>query len=167
MTDTRTSIEADERVVFLWARLDEDEVAARAAMWDELSGTWTARPPRAVYERYTVAEYCDDVVVVVAPENADGVGRHVARHDPCRVLAEVEAKRALIDDLLAQKHTVVGDDWYTCAAATEERDGGESCIDGRAGGPCDCGRDAHIIRRLTLMTLPYADHPDHKPDWRP
>jgi hypothetical protein len=84
----------------LGEQLDEDERIARAACWDEQSDVWTASPPRASYERYTVVDYCDDGVVVVTPENADadGVGQHVAEWDPARVLREIEADRELLDE---------------------------------------------------------------------
>ncbi|BBB01102.1 hypothetical protein RVR_8357 [Actinacidiphila reveromycinica] len=90
----------DDLLAFLRARLAEDEAVARAAMWDDgPSAVWTDRPPKDRYERHTVTDYCDDGVVVVTPENADavGVGPHIARHDPARILAEVEAKRQAVD----------------------------------------------------------------------
>lgn len=89
-------------VGFIRAQLAEDERIARAACWDEQSDVWTARPPRASYERYTVVDYLDDGVVAVTPENADadGVGRHIAEHDPARVLREIGAKRRLLDDYI-------------------------------------------------------------------
>ena len=99
-----------------WLRqqLDEDERLARAACWDDQSDVWTARPPQARYEQYTVEDYLGDGVVVVAPENADtdAVGQHVAEWDPARVLRAVEAKRALLDELLppAQDWTVKTDE---------------------------------------------------------
>jgi hypothetical protein len=89
----------DELVRWLGDRLDDDERIARAACWDEQSDVWTASPPRASYERYTVVDYCDDGVVVVTPENADadGVGRYVAEWDPARVLREIDSKRRLVN----------------------------------------------------------------------
>ncbi len=72
---------------------------------------------------------------------------HIARHDPAAVLRRIAADRALLDDLLAERHYVNdGDCWYTCRAATEERDGGENCNDEERGKPCDCGRDTRIHR---------------------
>lgn len=96
-------------------------------------------------------------------------------HEPfttARVLAECEAKRRIVADLLDERHLVVQDCWYTCVAATDERDGGESCAVDVPRGPCDCGRDDRIARRLGILALPYADHPDygHIDDallWRP
>ena len=79
-----------------------------------------------------------------------------------RILAECEAKRALIADLNSERHEVVdGDCWYTCSAATEERDGGETCDDSRLHGECDCGRDARVTRRLGILAAVYADHADY------
>ncbi|MET9705357.1 DUF6221 family protein [Streptomyces griseus] len=142
----------DDLVQFLRARLDEDEQAARAATWDEWdSAHWTARPPQASYERYTVADHLDDGVVVVTPENADadGVGQHVARQDPARVLREVEAKRRILDEVVP------------------EMDGMTSQIHGEFGvGPLDSD-DYESLGLLRLLGLPYADHPDYQDTWRP
>ncbi|MFD3654344.1 DUF6221 family protein [Streptomyces sp. NPDC058620] len=136
----------DDLVQFLRDRLAEDEQVARAAMWDELSDVWTARPPQARYEQYIVADYLDDGVVVVTPENADadGVGRHIARHDPARVLREVEAKRQLLDTFLpdaAGADEQINDEW-------------------RAGSTL-------AVDLLCLLALPYTDHPDYRPEWGP
>ncbi|MGW2861935.1 DUF6221 family protein [Streptomyces sp. NPDC001205] len=76
----------------------------------------------------------------------------IATHaDPDAVLCRIAADRKLLDDLLAETHDVVEDCWYTCAAATEEADGGETCDDNRRGKPCDCGRDARVTRRVQLL----------------
>ncbi|WP_405549706.1 DUF6221 family protein [Streptomyces microflavus] len=131
---------------FLHDRLTEDEQAAHAATWDDQSGTWTARPPRASYERYTVVDYCDDGVVAVTPENADadGVGQHVARHDPDRVLREVEAKRHILDSHIpdaASADEQINEEWRSGSALADDL--------------------------LRLLALPYVDHPDYKDAWRP
>lgn len=86
--------------------------------------------------------------------------------DP-EVLADLDAKLAIVDDLLAEKHEVVDDCWYTCSAATVERDGGESCDDDRRDGPCDCGRDARVERRLRILAKPFSKHADYKAEWAP
>lgn len=85
---------------------------------------------------------------------------------PDRIRAECESKRALITDFLAETHEVVEDCWYTCAAATEEHDDGQTCDDKRRGGPCDCGRDARVNRRLRALATPYADRPGFEETWR-
>jgi hypothetical protein len=86
---------------------------------------------------------------------------------PPNVLADLDAKLALLDDLLAERHDVVEDCWYTCAAATEEQDGGETCNEARQGGPCDCGRDSRVNRRLRILARPFTGHPDYREEWRP
>ncbi|MEU3683759.1 hypothetical protein AB0E99_22865 [Streptomyces sp. NPDC030592] len=75
--------------------------------------------------------------------------------------------RSLLAHLLAERHLVVqGDCWYTCAAATEEHDGGETCDENRQGGPCDCGRDDRITQSLRLLVAPYTERADFKDEWR-
>lgn len=146
----------DDLVQFLRDRLAEDEQTARAATWDEWdSAHWTARPPQASYDRYTVADHLDDGVVVVTPENADadGVGQHVARHDPARVLREVEAKRRMLDEHVPRRVKYRPNrepGCLTCITAQEwdERAGEANCL------------------TLRLLALPYADHPDYRNDWR-
>lgn len=65
----------------------------------------------------------------------DGAVRaHQCRHDPARMLAEVEAKRRVVDRYA----------WL--------REHG------------DTGDAAWV---LPLLGLPYADHPDYRPAWRP
>lgn len=147
----------DGLVAFLRARVDEDESAALGAKGDT-SGRWQQDdgPPE------------DIVLYDKSGKLTMGQARHIARHDPARVLADVAAKRALLADFLAERHYVNdGDCWYTCAAATEERDGGEVCDDSRLGGSCDCGRDERLQRRLHLLALPYAADPGYRPEWAP
>lgn len=95
------------------------------------------------------------------------IGDHYRRHSPEAVLADIEAKRALLDDITAAKHQVIDSDpYFTCNAATEERDGGESWAREKWGTACECGRDARVERRLKLMAAPYCDHPEYDPTWR-
>jgi hypothetical protein len=140
-----------ELVEWLRAQLDEDERIARAACWDEQSDAWTVRPPREKYERYTVVDYLDDGVVVVTPENADadGVGQHVARHDPARVLREIDAKRKLLD--LHQEKLEQGYSSDHCAEC----------------GFGETSQSYYPCATLRLLALPYADRPGYREEWRP
>jgi Family of unknown function (DUF6221) len=81
------------------------------------------------------------------------------------ILATRAAHEALLDDLLAQRHYVCEDAWYTCAVATEERDGGTTARDDA--GDCDCGRDMEVERRVRLLALAYRHHPGYRDEWRP
>lgn len=144
----RWAAESEQLVTFLEVRMAEDEVAANAAEWDGY--TWIPKPCH-------VARSDTDVCVTTYPSDA----KHIARWDPPRVLAHCSAQRVLIADLLAETHQVVEDCWYTCAAATEEHDGEDTCDDTRRGGPCDCGRDFRLVRRLRILAQPYAGHADY------
>jgi len=162
----------DDLVQFLRARLDEDEQAAWAAASKRGGGTWEAVLGddfrSSVDGRYHEGElgYPSRPVIIDPDDHETSV--HIARHDPARVLAEVDAKRRLLADVLAEPHFRNEEDhWYTCAASTDQ-DGEPLCSDdGRAPGPCDCGRDQSVTRRVRLLALPYADHPDYRDDWRP
>lgn len=64
--------------------------------------------------------------------------RHIARHDPGRVLAEVAAKRRIIAE----------------------------CIPSR-GVPALELSDALGATVLLFLALPYADHDEYREEWRP
>jgi hypothetical protein len=142
---------SDELVQFLRERLDQDDQAARAAT----PGPWKlARQPG--FEWVSSAEYwavadCSDADP--ARENAE----HIARHDPARVLAEVDAKRQLMAALTSEGHATL-------------RPGGSTEVycgaDYGDGSPCDCGRDERVSRSLRVLASVYADHPDYRAEWR-
>ena len=161
---------------FLLARISEREAVARAAVerngahWsteelDEgtrINGTVDRGNPRAYPDSPELWD--DEGALGMFPETA----AHIAFHDPARVLAECAAMRLLIADLNSERHEVVDQDcWYTCSAATEERDGGETCDDSRRHGECDCGRDTRVSRRLGILAAVDADHEDYLEKWKP
>lgn len=90
----RNDERVDDLIAFLRARLDEDEQEATAAS----PGPWKANAEQ------------DEVLAVDDIEVATGFAlsgnqlratvRHIVRHDPTRVLREVEAKRELINWVL-------------------------------------------------------------------
>jgi hypothetical protein len=136
---------SDDLIEFLRAMLDEDERAARAAT----SGSWRHDPDKhwhkpgtAWFEEAVFAGSAGDAAICVAgtgetddPQSmADAA--HIARHDPAQVLAEVAAKREIME---------LG---ICCACAVEKQ-------------PCD-----HRDATLRLLTLPYAWHPDYREEWR-
>lgn len=135
---------AADLVEFLRARLDEDEQAARAAG----DGPWTVRDHTAD----TVAIYDSRREPVVYDEGRPSSDQmeHIARHDPARVLAEVDAKRRIID-LYEPYH------WHGPAAPTSPN-------------PRDHVEDIEACRTCVtnrLLALPYRDHPDYRPEWVP
>lgn len=72
-------------VAFISARLGEDEAAARDAYYEG---------QRWITEEEGVYRYPDDELVHMADRKRDA--RHIALHDPARVLREVEAKRKIL-----------------------------------------------------------------------
>lgn len=147
---------------FVAARYDEDEQVARAASAEH----WQAeihhhqRTGKPVsYEVHPVAEQegNGDGGIVTA-----GDAVHIARHDPARALADVESKRQLVADLLAEEHFLNDREWYGCRAVTEAPHKTTDVPTGRA---CTCGRDERVERRLRLLAEPFSGHADYsKPD---
>jgi hypothetical protein len=138
----------DDLVTFLRARLDDDEQGARGADVKQGDPDWFVSRVAAAPGRSTVRSQRDKRPIAriehvgddEAPDNIlDGyaAAEHIARHDPARVLREVEAKRRIID---ACDRRVPGGGvrWLDVASA----------------------RDVEIMRALAL---PYADHPSFRP----
>lgn len=148
-------------VQFLRDRLDEDEQTARACPGD---GTWTT-----------------EAFEVYGPDLSDEVRAHTARHNPARVLREVEAKRLMLDEALTSRHHVSSDQYETCPRATEA-DGLDELQVAALGRLSDeqrqefgreptcwdsCGRDARVKRTLELLAMPYSEHPTYRQEWTP
>lgn len=78
-----------ELTEFLRARLDEDEAAAYGLCGNGPLARWVIRDG----DLFVGTEPLPDEPIV---QTWDGrVAQHIARHDPARVLREVEAKRAI------------------------------------------------------------------------
>lgn len=138
---------------FLRARLDEDEQAARAAT----PGPWYAKPYEHDDDADCEASIGTDLQSVWAASDIvtggyEGGGvckladaHHVTRHDPARVLAEVDAKRRII----AQ---------YEDHARLQA---------GGMGGLLTKYMVGELQGVLRLLALPYAAHPNYREEWRP
>ncbi|MFF4644969.1 DUF6221 family protein [Streptomyces sp. NPDC001389] len=131
----------DALVQFLRARLDEDEQIARghqqwSAGWDQDD---------------MAKEIRDDVnagTVAFVPHLGDRT--HITRHDPARVLAEVDAKRRIIalhSDPTGHSCSITDETGYELNYAEVARD--EACT------------------TLRLLALPWADHPAYQSEWAP
>jgi hypothetical protein len=145
-------------IEFLRARLAEDEVRANAAASallyvgetePEFDWTFGENEP----EGFTVRTISEKRV---ARDVYDDTAMHIARHDPARVLREVEAKRRILAE---HDHTTVhiwhdrSKDFEICTACGAGSDD-QGCIPW----PCDT---------VKLLALPYSDHPDYNEAWRP
>jgi hypothetical protein len=89
----------DDLLAFLRARLDEDEAAARAAP----PGPWRIKygtPHAPLHPGYRPGALLDARDMELVSDKYGEVGpqhEHFARHDPSRVLRDVEAKRRILD----------------------------------------------------------------------
>jgi hypothetical protein len=115
----------DDLIAFVRAQLDEDERAARAATagpwWHNPGKAWLNAEAFEVYDRSKGEEFVgygesplSGCVAATGPANhpqsmADAV--HIARWDPARVLAEVEAKRRIVE-MWVEWHGPARDDAY-------------------------------------------------------
>lgn len=120
-------------VTFLGARIDEDEAAARQAG----VGGWTS----GSHEITECVVDGPDIRLYDEGGHDEHQARHIVRWEPRRVIAECEAKRALVDE------------------HRREHD------------PCDHAYDTSLMGWLCItlrtLALPYADHPDYRDEWRP
>ena len=131
-------------IAFLNARLDEDEAAAEAAD----PGPWESTAPSLWVDAPAAG-------IIVQTRHFEDAA-HIARHDPARVLREVEAKRAI----MAEHYP--GTTW-----AGDAPEGLEICAGEEGDGdtwqmairwPCP------QIRQLAAV---YSDHPDYRQEWQP
>ncbi|MFF0512456.1 DUF6221 family protein [Streptomyces sp. NPDC004250] len=151
----------DDLVVWLRAQLDEDERVATAAT----AGPWRAHDTH-------LGQYGHTATVLSGEGNATDLrawlpshshepwdetrnvwndAAHIARHDPARVLREIDAKRQIMRKAFEHAATIDGE-WGCCHDA-------EAIEAGR----CDEQHPDH----LPLLALPYADRPGYQESWRP
>lgn len=132
-------------VEFLRARLAEDRATAQAAT----AGPWGAFVRAEVYVEQTGAE--DGHLVAELPDCGDhdsdrpADAAHIARHDPARVLAEVAAKEAILDECLGVQEQA-------------DRDWNDPGLNAMAGAYLDV---------VKLLAAVHAGHPDYDESWRP
>ena len=144
-------------IEFLRARLDEDEANARAAG----SAPWEAFERDADWHIGEIDGSHVALVGRVSWPRTTAEAEHIARHDPARVLREVEAKRRI---LAMHGPTVDPDGELSYPAAAKlcrtcgPGDTWEAEREPFGHLPCDHQR---------LLALPYSDHPDYDEAWRP
>ncbi|MER5350604.1 DUF6221 family protein [Kitasatospora sp. NPDC002551] len=136
-------------VAFLKARLDEDAKAAQGA-WP---GPWAVDEEEyGVVDPETGTEIAD--VIVCSTRQQQATSRHIIRHDPARVLADVDAKRRII-----AAHAAVVLRGGPGARYFDTTTVCRSCE------PPQFPEHAFPCATLRLLALPYADHPDYQPEW--
>lgn len=134
----------NDLIEFLRARLDEDEQIARSAG----GATWVVNMGDVVSTALAERDYGPDGIWVASASFScegdaealhEGHAEHIARHDPARVLAEVDAKRRIIDLIVLNAD---GQPLYRDSGAEVWED---------------------VLR---LLALPFAVHPHFREEWR-
>lgn len=138
--------QAGDILKFLAARLDDDEQAARAVIDAGCRGTWDAVPVLEEEGRPALVEGSYAFAVMDPVPEAWPAATHAARHDPARVLAEIEAKRRVVEDY-------------------------ERKLDSRRAHPDDLASAGALLAlhgTVKLLATVYSDHPDYDPEgWAP
>ncbi|OQQ32280.1 hypothetical protein A6411_10770 [Prescottella equi] len=137
-------------VEFLRARLDEDEAVARAASPQDDPVWWVDFT--GVDDRPNIQTRVDDLFGpwrTVAYGVAETDAYHIARHDPARVLREVEAKRAI----LAQEEEARAHYDHIKSSATYP------------GVEISMGHVVALATVIRHLASAYADHPDFQQEW--
>lgn len=147
----------DELIAFLLARLDEEEAAAKTATespwaWEatgEKDNSWAiglvqTEEGETISGRIDAGEgiVIDGVCESINGRLADAV--HIIRHDPARVLREVEAGRMVLD-----------------LAATIMQSDIPVAFGSHKG-----AADALRLVLAAWATI-YSDHPDYQEEWKP
>ena len=154
----------EELATFVAARLDEDEAAAKAIedRSDPWPGQWVADGNHALrtYNGWVLA-----ASVPTGSEFAPGVLAHIARHDPARVLREVEAKRKRLALYLDAKETLA----VALKKAPPEDDPAtaHSYVRERINVNQASGRFTALEMSVRLDAMVYGDHPDYRAEWKP
>jgi len=118
---------------FITARLGEDEQQALSAS----PGPWHLNAEHDEVIAIDGIEVC--TAHALSNNQLRNTARHIARHDPARVLREVAAKRKIVE---AASITL---DIYS---------GGSTFID-------------FVIETLRRLAVAWEDHPDYDQAWRP
>lgn len=132
----------NELVRWLGEQLDEDERIARAAGHEHVApAPWRGESwDDAVLNGDGLVDAKGDGIAVVKGER---VRDHLVRHDPARVLREIDAKRRILAE-----HALNG---WVCS----------TCDDG------EVPPQAFPCPTLRLLALPYADRPGYRAEWAP
>lgn len=138
-------ITVEDLVQWLRAQLDEDETTARRATVRQAGGgVWA----------YDGSDVQAESGLGVARRIVPVHGEHIARHDPARVLREIDAKRQLMERIFRYEAKIDGE-WGCCHDAEEIE-----------AGQCE-ETPPDEIEALRLLALPYADREGYREEWRP
>ena len=131
---------------FIAARLDEDEASATAAAD---SGRWYIDVDGNVQDEDTHGG--GSAYVAVGPWDGgidDACAAHIVRHDPARVLREVDAKRKILTEIVPLVDSM--DSWIQESMGAHDAP--------------PLGESEALLR---ILAAAWSDHPDYDQGWRP
>lgn len=155
----------DDLITWLRAQIDEDEAIANRWLFDYGDKRhWKVVGGRRLFYDNGCAEDVTAIDVdnvsavfnekIYVKNDLDGESEHIARHDPARVLREVEAKRRMI--AMHERDSFGAQEWCRKCAI------GDSCDD------ClDYSTQVWPCATLKLLALPFSDRPGYREEWRP
>lgn len=142
----------DELIAFITARLDEDAAAAKAVYgrWDEDA-------------EGNLVDHSYGAYLATGPYGGgidDATRAHILRHDPARVLREVEADRKLLTEL--DEARKFSDHMFSSSSP-------EGVTPGKV--PGERMRAATQVttrsRVIAIRATRFSDHPDYRQEWAP
>lgn len=136
---------------FLLARLTEDEATATAA----------AGPHGASFQGRSFSLSFDKVIEDAYDMLGREIDEHITHWSPARVLAEVEAKRRILDE-----HSEFMDS-PSFGKPLEGKGICRRCCDIEGSDWDGPPTQKYPCDTLRLLVLPYADHPSCHPSWLP
>jgi hypothetical protein len=143
----------DELAAFVRQQLDDDERVARRAA-ETQGATWRGGPSMVEGGPHTVRRQDTKELVVLTRQDRpapDAAVDHIARWDPARVLAEVEARRRILAE--HKPMDGVGDRIVGCHTCSWRDDWDELHVE-------------HPCPTLRLLAQPYAGRDGWREEWR-
>lgn len=159
----------DDLITFIRARIEEDQAVAEDAArvggmqwtqgvepvgWDD--DTATAK----LHLAGSVSDENGDFVVYDEGRPRWTEARHIARHDPARVLRGIEAKRRILDEHQpTPTGTGIPGDFHCSTCVSPGNIANEY--------PDDWNPQRHPCTTVRLLGAEHADHPDYRQEWTP
>jgi hypothetical protein len=142
----------DELTAFVKARLDEDEAAASRNDFEH----WQQDAPATGLVLVGLESLIECHIA--------GLAEHIARHDPARVLREVEAKRKRLALYLDAKEALAA---ALKNAPPDSPATAHSYVRERINVNQASGRFTALETSVRLDAMAWSDHPDYRQEWKP
>jgi hypothetical protein len=157
----------DDLVSWLRAQLDDDERVARAAHDPEYP--WVIEQPEPGSPSWYHPQLLGKNLIsssdpaTLTPDE----GEHIARWDPTRVLAEIDAKRRILELHAPQPSHYVGARFIWDEPGALQCSHCADLCHSRSGLACDTPDAPYPCPTVSLLALSLADRAGYREEWRP